>query len=162
MYAALNTTSTSGFFDLMKSAGLVDETNETLRFLTAGESYTAFIPSNEALLQHNVSSMSAAAKVQFIQYHFVKGDIIFTDGKKPASQYPTLRIDESSTSFSTNFSNLNIKPAVDVIDILNPDGSLYYRVDENTVLTNKMVSENINNAQVTTGVVHIIDTVLIR
>jgi len=162
MYSVLNTPATSGFFNLMKGAGLVDDSNETLRFLTAGESYTAFIPSNEALLQHNTASMTNAAKVQFVRYHFVKGDIIFTDGKKPASPYPTLRVDESSTSFSTNFSNLHIRPAVDVIDILNPDGSLYYRVHENTVLTNKMASERINNTYVTTGVVHVINTVLIR
>ena len=165
MYSA--TSASSGFFNLMRNANLIDVNRSTLKFLTQGEYYTAFIPSNEALLKYNTSSMTNAEIEQFVKYHFVKGDIIFTDGKKPASKYPTLRVDESSTSFATYFSNLNIRPATDVIDILSPDGSLYYRINEQTGLTNIMVAEDmdpdVNRVNyITTGVVHVIDTVLIR
>jgi uncharacterized surface protein with fasciclin (FAS1) repeats len=151
----------SGFADLLRRADALDNIRATLKFLSAGEYYTIFIPSDEALLNYDTSSLNQEELLQFIKYHFVAGDIIFTDGDKTHSHYPTLRVDETSSAYNRRFSELNIRPGVDVIDILNPDGSLYYRIDEKPGLSNIMTADYIGN-YITTGVVHVIDTVLVK
>jgi len=80
-------------------------------------------------------------------------------GKK-LKRHTTLRVDESSTMYNTGTGNLRLEPEVDVIDIMSPDGSLYYRINEEEGLTNIMVSEDIDPSITTTnyitiGVVHV-------
>jgi uncharacterized surface protein with fasciclin (FAS1) repeats len=157
----------SEFFKLLEQADMVDKVYFKLKFITEGEAYTVFIPSNEALLNYDTSNMTNEELRQFIRYHFIKGDIIFTDGKKLQGQYSTLRVDESSTTFATRFTNLSIKPGIDFIDILNPDGSSYYRINEEPEKTNILASEDSDPSPtdfnyITIGTVHVIDTILVR
>jgi uncharacterized surface protein with fasciclin (FAS1) repeats len=155
------------FFKLLQRAEMVDNIYFKLKFLTEGEIYTIFIPSNEALLNYDTSNMTKEELRQFIRYHFVKGDIIFTDGKKHQGQYSTLRVDESSTTFTTRFTNIYLKPGFDFIDILNPNGTLYYRINEQPGITNIMVAEDTDPSpaiqnHITIGAIHVIDKVLVR
>jgi uncharacterized surface protein with fasciclin (FAS1) repeats len=157
----------SEFTKLIEQAGLRSNLYQQLRFLLPGEKYTVFIPSDEALRNYDTSNMTREELTQFIKYHFVRGDIVFTDGKKPKGAYPTLRVDESSTVYTKKYSPLILNPGVDKIDILNPDGSLYYRVNEKNNSTNIMVAENTAASDessnfITVGVVHVIDTVLVK
>ena len=107
-------------------------------------------------------------KVEFLQYHFVKGELIFTDGRKPWKNYETLRIDESSTEFNTYYSTLNIRPGYDQIEILDSTGSPYVTVHEQAGKTNIVSAYDIDDVSesdfdfVTTGVVHEINSVLIK
>ena len=96
----------------------------------------------------------------------VRGEIIFTDGKKPEANYETSRKDESSTIYNTVYSEMIISPGIDRIDILNSDGSLFYMVEEEEGKTNVMGAENIAGERdnvdnyIITSVIHKIDQVL--
>jgi len=112
----------------------------------------------------------AMIKTEFLKYHFVKGEKIFTDGKKPWADYETLRIDESTTQYSTYYSTLNIKPGPDKIEILDADGNPYVTILEGPGMTNIMVatdsdpnpSSTSDLDYTTTSVIHRINNVLIK
>jgi uncharacterized surface protein with fasciclin (FAS1) repeats len=157
----------SEFTKLIEQAGLRSNLYQRLNFISPGEKYTVFIPSDEALRNYDTSNMTKEELTQFIKYHFVRGDIVFTDGKKPKGAYPTMRVDESSTVYNRKYSPLILNPGVDKIDIMNPDGSLYYRINEKNNTTNTMVAEDTDTSPlsfkyITVGVVHVIDTVLVK
>ena len=165
IYNAVN--SYSEFYKLLDRAKLLDKLYYTLKFVPKGEQFTVFIPSNEALKKYDTSMMTQAELEQFIRFHFIKGNIIFTDGKKSQGYYSTLRIDEVSNPYVIKYSKLSIKPGIDVIDILNDDGTLYYRINEKNGYTNLMVAEDISTTinmtnYITNGVIHLIDTVLVK
>lgn len=155
------------FAELLGKAGFIDSVYYELNHIAAGEKYTIFMPSEEAIENSGVDTMSRSELEQLIKYHIVRGDIIFTDGKKPSGDYATLRIDESSTVYQTRYSPLKISTAPDMIDILNEDGSLYYQVEELEGETNIMFSEDIDpdnqrTNYVTKGALHVIDTILVH
>jgi len=156
------------FFDLMKKAGLYDEVFFKFRFLTEGNFYTVFIPSKNAIINNKLASLPKEDLAQLIKYHFVKDELIFTDGKLPAKKYITTRLDESSTVFLNIFSTIDIRPGYDEIDILDKNGALYYKIEEGTEPTNILVKTDTDpNSQsnwdfITSGVIHVIDTVLIK
>ena len=79
----------------------------------------------------------------------------------------TLRPDESSTIFTTNYSTLDITTQIDQIDLRDESGDLIVSIEENGSSTNIMVASDIASDvnlenYVTNGVIHEIDTVLIR
>ena len=47
---------------------------------------------------------------KFLMMHFVQGNMIFTDGNKPAGYYETTRVDEKSTTYTTVYTKIYIDP----------------------------------------------------
>ncbi len=160
----------SKFRSLMQKAGMFDPKTFRFPFLTEGEFYTIFIPSTEAMENYGVDSLSIEDLTAFIRFHFVKGEKIFTDNKKAWKDYETLRVDESSTTFNTYYSTLNIRPGRDVIDILDEDGNPYVTIHETSGKNNipifydtdKSPDSNSETDMIITAVAHEIDTVLIK
>jgi uncharacterized surface protein with fasciclin (FAS1) repeats len=156
------------FMDLIKKAGLYDEKLYEFKFLSEGEFYTVFIPSETAINESGANNLPIEELQKLIKYHFVRGELIFTDGKKPWKEYETLRLDESSTEFSNYYSTLNIRPDYDVIEILDSTGNPYVLIPEKEGHTNIFITTDTNPESesnedfVTTGVVHEIDKVLIK
>jgi uncharacterized surface protein with fasciclin (FAS1) repeats len=167
-YVGLILTRYPEFLDLLEKAGLYDPVYYSLNFLIEGENYTAFIPTAQALSDYNVDTLSVDELRDFLMYHFVKGELIFTDGKKPGKNYPTTLLDESSTTYNAIFSSLNIRPRPNTIEILDKNGDVYLDIHENGELTNKFIAYQYNKSSTTpsswdyiiTGVVHEIDKVL--
>jgi len=158
----------SKFKSLIEKAGMYDAKFYRFTFLTDGEFYTIFLPSDEALDNYGVDTLSVEDLRKFIKYHFIRGDLIFTDGKKPWKEYETLRKDESSTMYVDYYSSINIRPGQDKIEILDAGGNPYVTIMEQGVKTNIMVgtdSDEYNESNIdyiTTAVIHEIDTVLVK
>jgi uncharacterized surface protein with fasciclin (FAS1) repeats len=156
------------FLGLLDKAGLYNTSLYNFPFLIDGEFYTVFAPSDEALEAYGVDELSVEELREFLQYHFIIGDIIFTDGNKPEGVYNTTRIDESSTASVTNYSTLHIKPTPDFIQLMDKEGNVYLEVQQQEGSTNQMISYDTNKSSdsrwdyITTGVVHTIDKVLIK
>ncbi len=156
------------FFELMKKAGLYDEIFFRFPFLTEGSYYTAFIPSAEVIERNNLDELPKEELAKLIKYHFIKDELIFTDGKIHPGKFATTRLDEFSTVFSNVFSTVNIDPGYDEISILNKDGGLYYKIEEGTNTTNMFVKTDTDKSSsskwdfITTGVIHVIDTIFIK
>lgn len=166
MYAWI--TSYPEFYNLIVKADLFDNIFYSFHFLTEGETYTVFIPTANALANYNTDSLSKVELQNFIKYHFVRGARIWTDGSSPDGSYETLREDESSTQFLTKYSTLNIETSADKIRILDKEGNLYTEINENESTTNKMIAfdtDLVSSSKydyIITGVLHEIDTVLVK
>jgi uncharacterized surface protein with fasciclin (FAS1) repeats len=156
------------FYNLLRQAGLFDPSYYTFPFLTDGEYYTVFIPSSQALADYRVDTLSQGELREFLKYHFVREHLIFTDGNNPDGNYPTTRVDESSTTYKTRYSELNMRMKPDVIEILDKDGNVYTEIHENGNRTNQMITFDPNKQSdskwdyITTGIVHEIDKVLVK
>jgi len=150
----------SGFRQLIDDAGLSDPNAFRFNFLTEGEFYTIFIPTDEALANSGADTMSIPDLQQFIKSHFIKGTLIWTDGSVPGGAYETLRINENTGEFGDRFSRLNIETGYDYIRILDQDHNLYYHIEEIKDTTNIMIATGQGYNTFITGVVHPIDTVL--
>ena len=106
---------------------------------------------------------------QTLLLHFVQGEIIFTDGNKPAKLYETMRIDEKSTQFSTFYTYLNISPDIDNIRIKDKSGVDFAVVSESpltNIMSSIIVTQGTSTVEevfpniVTTAVIHEINKVL--
>jgi hypothetical protein len=158
----------SKFRDLLQKAGLYSPQLYKFTLLADGEFYTIFAPTDEALENYGADAMPVDELKKFLEYHFIKRHLIFTDGKMPAGNYETLRIDESSTQYSTYFSTVNIRTSPDLIEILDSGGSPYISIPETPGTTNIMVGKDTDESTpheldfITIAVVHEIDTVLVK
>lgn len=156
------------FKDLLEKAGLYNPRLYAFPFLSEGEYYTVFIPSEEALTEYGADTLAVDELEKLLRYHFVRGTRIFTDGSQTWSNYESLRVDESSTEFSTYYSTINIRPSPDMIEILDKDGNPYITINEATGKTNIMIATDtdpngsLDTDYITTGVIHEIDEVLIK
>lgn len=148
------------FFSLMDKAGMTNHTWGKLSFINETEFHTVFAPSDQALSQYNTDTLSLEELQQFIKYHFVDGDIIFTDGNNEHDDYETLRLDESSKPYIPRYSLLNISPEPDLIRIYDQSGNLVCDIPEHWERTNIMFGRR-DPTYKTSGVVHAIDTVLL-
>lgn len=148
------------FFELMEDAGLVDNTYGELIFVNLTEFHTVFVPSDEALSHYNTDTLSQEELQEFIKYHFVEGDIIFTDGNKKPDEYQTLRLDESSTPYMPRYSSISISPEPDIIRIFDQSDNPRCDIPEHWERSNIMFGRNNPNYQ-TFGVIHQIDSVLL-
>ena len=154
------------FLDLMTKAGIYNDKTYSFNFNTDGEYYSIFVPSDSALLAYGADTLSADELELFLYYHFVRGDLIFTDGKMNSGNYATLRKDESSTSLFTNFTSLEVGTGADYIELFDLNGSLLGRINEDETNTNIMVTTEVdddlpaNYGNITTTVVHDIDFVI--
>jgi uncharacterized surface protein with fasciclin (FAS1) repeats len=134
------------FFNLLDQAGFVNTSSKSIRFLDNNENYTVFAPSDEALNDYQVDTLSTVELEKFLKYHFLQGKMIFTDNKQFSDVYNTV-----------GNVTLNIRTSPDMIEILNREGSTYVSIPEKEGVTNIMVSQG----SVVTSVVHEIDQVLV-
>ena len=154
------------FRDYLEKAGLYNPKLYTFPFIVAGESYTVFIPPDTVFQNFGADTLSEEDLKELLLYHFVKGEKIFTDNKMPWSNYETLRVDESSSQYSKNYSNIHIRPGSDVIDILDGNGDLYLSIPESAAKTNIMIAYDTDSQSdddtdfIITTVVHEIDKIL--
>jgi uncharacterized surface protein with fasciclin (FAS1) repeats len=155
------------FYQMMETAGFVEDLFGRFNFITEGESYTVFVPTDDAIYSFNYDTLAQQDLQELIKMHFVRGDLIFTDGNKPSREYETLQIDESSTEFNTIYSTLDIRPSIDVISLYDEDSNLIIEITENDSTTNQMAVLNTSadsdlDNYVTNSVIHAIDTILIK
>ena len=154
------------FHALLRKAGLTIDKEFRYTFVTDNDFYTVFIPSDEALIEAGVDAMPVNQLRNLLLFHFVQGEMIFTDGKKPAGYYETARVDEKSTQYTTIFTSIYIRPGLDVIEIPKKDGNNYVTVEEAGNTTNILTGVTRGTGQevfpilYNNGVIHSIDKVL--
>jgi uncharacterized surface protein with fasciclin (FAS1) repeats len=151
------------FHQLIAKAGLQKD-QYSYTFFSNNEFYTAFIPSDSALNAYRADTISVANLKKFVLMHFVRGNILFTDGKFSEGFYETLRPDEKSTQYIPVFTKIHIQPGYDAITIVDKDGGNYWVVPESSK-TNLITGITINQGQfvypdiMATGVIHELKTV---
>ncbi len=154
------------FHALLKKAGLTNDKEFRYNFISDNDFYTVFIPSSNALTEAGVDALPIPQLRNFLLFHFVQGEMIFTDGKKQKNYYETARIDEKSTQYTTIFTSLYIKPGIDIIEIPKKDGTNYTVVEEadntSNILTgvSKGTGQEVFPVLYNNGVIHAIDKVL--
>ena len=154
------------FHALLRKAGLSIDKEFRYTFVTDNDFYTVFVPSNAALDEAGVDALPLNELRNLLLFHFVQGDMIFTDGKKQKGYYETARIDEKSTKYTTEFTSVYIRPGLDVIEIPKKDGSNYVVIEEADNTTNIITGVTQGTGQevfpilYSNGVIHAIDKVL--
>ena len=155
------------FINLLDKAKLAEKITFRMLFLSETEYYTVFVPSNEALESYGADTLSLEELQKLLKLHFVKGHLLFTDGKKPSGTYETMQVDEErSTGFNTYFTTLNINTGYDEIQILDSNGDVAVQIDENPDKTNFMAGRDIDKGStsrydfVTNCIIHVIDQVI--
>jgi uncharacterized surface protein with fasciclin (FAS1) repeats len=154
------------FHALLKKAGLTIDKEFRYSFITDNDFYTVFIPTDKAIDDSGLNTLPVDQLRNSLMFHFVQGDMIFTDGKKQSAYYETARKDEKSTQYTTVFTSMLIKPGIDVIEIPHKDGSTYTQVVENDKTTNVLTGVNKGTGTevypilYNNGVIHEIDKVL--
>ena len=138
-----------------------------MRFLSETEYYTIFVPTDEAFESYGVDTMSVENIEKLLRQHFIKGHLIFTDGKSPSRLYETMAVDEArSNEFYTYFTTLNIETGIDEIRILDDAGNIMLQIDEDASKTNFMSARDVDDEGrsrydfVTNCVIHVIDKVI--
>ncbi len=119
-----------GFHSLLKKAGYDLDKESRYSFISNSEFYTIFAPSQAAIDSAGLNSLPVEELRKVLLFHFVQGDLIFTDGNVNAGYYQTARIDEKSTPFSTVYSSVYIEPGIDVIKFKDKNGSVVASVVE--------------------------------
>lgn len=164
MYVALSLR--TYFVDLLEKAGLYNKKTFKFPFLTEGENYTIFIPSEQALLDYGADTLDIPELESLLRYHFVRGTKIFTDGRVPSGDFSTLRVDESSTSIFTKFTPMTIQTSPDQLEIFDQSGNLLGAVPEDVDKTNQMITTDTDDESnsvfdnITSSVFHEIDFVI--
>jgi len=154
------------FHALLKKAGLTNDKEFRYNFITDNDFYTVFIPSDKAIDEAGLNSMPVNELKNVLLFHFVQGDMILTDGKRPKAFYETARIDEKSTQYTTIYTSIYIKPGIDLIEIPKKDGSNYVEIVEADNTTNILTGVTRGTGQevfpilYNNGVIHEIDKVL--
>ncbi len=155
------------FQALLAKAGMVLAGINQYTFTNDNDIYTAFVPTADALTAYRADTLSIPDLRKFLLMHFIRGSIIFTDGNMSNGFYETLRTDEKSTAYSTVFTKIHIKPAIDVIEFVSKDLDTYMRVEESST-TNILAGRNLTQGAATypsviyNAAIHVIDTVLVR
>ncbi len=154
----------NSFLLLMEKAGLANKLlgdEYELNFINLGTFYTVFIPDPIALNNYNTDTLSNSELQEFIKAHFLSGDIIFTDGKASSGVYTTLN--------DSDYKHINIETGIDYISILDDNNIEYTCINLSAGKTNLTTTTPVSNDDdssvwsfVTTGVVHSIDSVLIK
>jgi uncharacterized surface protein with fasciclin (FAS1) repeats len=118
------------FHELLVKAGLYLPREYRYSFISDNEFYTVFVPTDSALVNSELSGLSAAQLRQVLLLHFVKGELIFTDGTKLPGYFETERIDEKTTQHSTYFTKIFIDPGHDIITLKGQGGANYVEIME--------------------------------
>jgi uncharacterized surface protein with fasciclin (FAS1) repeats len=156
------------FHNLLDNAGLVREKEGIYTFINETDYYTVFVPDGDAIEAANLAALPADELGQILKLHFLQGELIFTDGKKASGYYETMRIDESSTQYTTNYTRIYVQPGIDKIEILDKSESVFATVNESettNILGSLVTIDNIDVDEVypntvDNAVFHEIDKVL--
>lgn len=154
------------FHALIVKSGMANAGLAKYTFTTDSENYTVFAPTAAALTAVQADTLPKAALQKFILAHFIRREIMFTDGHSAEGYYETLRPDESSTEFININTKIYIVPGIDEIVVHASDGSTYATVTE-SANTNQLAGQILSQGQVTfpvllnNAVVHEIDKALI-
>ena len=155
------------FHALVKKAGYSDDKLSRYTFISDNQNYTVFAPTDSVLNTIDTDVMSMKELQNFILFHFVQGDIIFTDGHRQEGYYETARIDETSTVFNTVNTKVRIIPGIDKITIPTKDGNNYFVINESmksNIIIGRTASTTGTEAfpnVVSTGAVHEIKKAMI-
>lgn len=159
----------SKFMELLDKTGLASKKSFKFNFLSEGEFYTVFAPTDEAFSSLDIDNMPLEELESLLRYHFIKGNLIFTDGSKPVGEYETMQIDsEASSEYVTVYSQMKIETGLDVIHILDKNGNTIESIEEEQSKNNIMAVYDIDASNIspfdfmTHAIVHTIDTVLIN
>jgi uncharacterized surface protein with fasciclin (FAS1) repeats len=134
------------FHQLMRKAGLSLDQQFRYNFISNNEFYTIFIPSDEAIQEAGLNSLPVDELRQVLLFHFVQGELIFTDGNKPSGYFETARIDEKSTPFSNVYTQMFVEPGIDIIRFRNKEGELITEITESEV-TNRLAGVSLGTGQ---------------
>jgi uncharacterized surface protein with fasciclin (FAS1) repeats len=140
------------FLTLLDKVGLANVSNERLTFMDPTERYTIFVPSDAALNSIQVDTLSLDAVKKLVNFHIVKGQLIFTDGRQPQDAYRTL-----------NNKFLNLNPQPDNLLILDKNYNVLYDELKLSSRANLigMYQQNLSEKYyISNAVVHNIDTVI--
>jgi uncharacterized surface protein with fasciclin (FAS1) repeats len=130
-YSVLQNVDNQLFYQLIETAGLLNEKTGRLNFLTEGEALTIFVPTDEALTAIGAESLSTEDLQELIFAHFVTGTNMFTDN--------VLRSPSAETYFTVDNKLLTIGSSeADKIDIYDKNGDVSFQVEENDEQTNIM------------------------
>ncbi len=124
------------FYNLLKKAGLA--TDYELTFISKSDFCTAFIPSDDALNNAGVDDMPIDELKSFLQFHFIQGLLIFTDGSSPSKYYETYRVDEKSTEYNKVFTKVYIHTNIDKIILPDESDNDYINVVDILDHTNQL------------------------
>ncbi len=159
-------TSYPKFHALLKKAGLSNDKTYSYKFISNNEFYTVFIPSDAALDESGASDLPIDELVDFLQLHFVQGELIFTDGSSESGYFETTRLDERSTDYTKFYTKIYIETGIDIINIPDKDGANYVEIIEADDKTNLLTAVNLSKGQevfpvmFNNAVIHEIDKVL--
>lgn len=161
------------FLDLLNKTGLASKSSLNLPFLTEGEFYTILAPTDSALNAIDAENIPLDSLEKILRYHFIKGELIFTDGVKPSGFYETMKIDEEkSGEFTRVYTKIKLETGPDFIKVLDSELNPELIIEESGNKTNRMAflrlftleqtSEFLEYDYRTTGVIHEIEKVLTR
>jgi len=155
--------SVSKFKDLIVKAKLIDtrkpdipaykEIGYIMNFLLEADFWTGFIPDNDAITAAEAAGLiptDATALKNFLQYHFVRGSVIFDDGKAKSGDYPSNNLlGTDPITLSKIYAGLNVDSKKNALTITDHSGQVI------------SVDHSQADILVRQGVVHKINKVLI-
>lgn len=158
----------SKFLDLLIKAKMA--TLYDMLFTNPADRFTVFLPSAEALEAVQADTLSGDELKNFMKLHFIKDELIFTDGRKPQGLYTTMS--RVLTGNAYHYQQLNLSPGINEISLLNDQGEVYYQIVETPGVSNIICAQKNKNHETdqsgedesvyfTEAVIHKIDTVLI-
>jgi uncharacterized surface protein with fasciclin (FAS1) repeats len=154
------------FHALLKKAGLTNEKEYKYTFISDNDFYTVFIPTDNAIDESGINNLPVDQLRNILRFHFVQGNMIFTDGKQNEGFYETARIDEKSTEFTVVFTSIYLKPGIDKIEIPAKESGVYTDVTESDGTTNIITGVSLGTGQeafpvmYNNGVIHVTGKVL--
>ncbi|HYW96469.1 MAG TPA: fasciclin domain-containing protein, partial [Bacteroidales bacterium] len=155
------------FYNLLLKAGYADQGNNRITFIGDNDIYTVFAPTDLAIAESGADTMRISSLRSFLKMHFIRGNMMFTDGNLPDGYYETLRTDESSTPFSTVFTKIHISPGIDEINFKAGDGTTYLHIEESdstNILAGRYTGQGtgIYKDLIYNGVIHTLDKALVH
>jgi uncharacterized surface protein with fasciclin (FAS1) repeats len=156
-------TSYNRLFKLFQKAGLAGVTDLNDNFILDGEVYTLFLPTEDALDAAQVDTLTKQELQDLLKLHIIKGELIFTDGKKSPGYYETMQKNTGSSN-----TQLYVEPDIDAIRLYTPDNNIYTELTEVADTTNIVATTEIGVTNesdryrrvITYAVMHEIDKVL--
>lgn len=130
------------FHNLLDQSGLARPKEGRYTFISDNEFYTVFMPA-DSILAARVDSGDFSGLTQdelrnVLLLHFVRGELIFTDGSASPGYYTTERIDEKSTPYSTINTTIYITPGLDIITLNGNVAMNDLVIPESGAATNKL------------------------
>jgi len=118
------------FHSLLRKAGYDRDKEFRYSIISDSEFYTVFIPTAQAITEAGADTLSGKELQDFVLMHLVQGEMIFTDGKQSQGYYETVRPSKESTTFTTVYLKIFIKPGIDVIEIAGNSGNSYITLNQ--------------------------------